>query len=105
MRVIEDYAEALKVVRTCSVVVGLHPDQAAEHLVRFALENRKPFAVVPCCVYSKDFPQRRFADGKTQVRTYQHLLQYLCSLHPNIKQVDLPFEGKNVCLYLESYDR
>jgi hypothetical protein len=39
--------------------VALHPDEATEACVRFAITNRKPFAVVPCCVFSRLFPYRR----------------------------------------------
>ena len=50
--------EAQTLVRSCSVLMGMHPDQAAEHLVDFALQNRKPFVLIPCCVYHKQFPHR-----------------------------------------------
>jgi hypothetical protein len=40
----------LQLLEDCSIVVGLHPDQATEPIVDFALENNKSFAVVPCCV-------------------------------------------------------
>eukprot|EP01042_Synura_sphagnicola_P005435 gene5435-6935_t len=61
---INDFNEAVRVIRDCSIVVGMHPDQgtydasyqAAEHIIDFCLANCKPFAVVPCCVYSKQFP-------------------------------------------------
>jgi hypothetical protein len=55
---IKDFETAQNIVRQCSVVVGMHPDQAAEHLLDFALQNRKPFVLVPCCVYHKQFPHR-----------------------------------------------
>lgn len=55
---IKDFETAQTIVRQCSVVVGMHPDQAAEHLLDFALQNRKPFVLVPCCVYHKQFPHR-----------------------------------------------
>ncbi|KAG0223217.1 hypothetical protein BGW41_005682 [Actinomortierella wolfii] len=42
-----------------SILVGLHPDQATEPIVRMALRLRKPFAVIPCCVFSRDNPHRR----------------------------------------------
>ena len=35
--------------RECSVVVGMHPDQATEPLVTLALAHGKPYAVVPVC--------------------------------------------------------
>jgi hypothetical protein len=34
-------------------VVGMHPDQATEAILQFALECRKPFAIVPCCVFPR----------------------------------------------------
>jgi len=40
-------------------VVGLHPDEATEAIVDGALRHRRPFAVVPCCVFAKLFPNRR----------------------------------------------
>lgn len=55
---IKDFDMAQTTVRDCSVLVGMHPDQAAEHLVDFALLNKKPFVLVPCCVYHKQFPHR-----------------------------------------------
>ena len=32
------------------LVVGMHPDEATSEIVLFAVKNRIPFAVVPCCV-------------------------------------------------------
>ena len=58
--------DMLKVFNS-SVVVGMHPDQAAQvrsdifcyhvrqtcqAIIEFALANNKPFACIPCCVYS-----------------------------------------------------
>lgn len=34
-------------------VVGMHPDQATDAIVDFALACSKPFAVVPCCVFAR----------------------------------------------------
>lgn len=73
-------------------------DQAAEHIVDFALRNNKPFALVPCCVYSKEFPKRKL-QGKP-VTTYEQLLDYLEQKAPGrIKRRQLDFEGKNTLLY------
>ena len=49
----------LELVQGCSLIVGLHPDQATDSIVEVALEFGKPFAVVPCCVFPKLFPHRR----------------------------------------------
>ena len=42
--------DAWRVLRDCSIVVGMHPDHPTESIVDFALATGKPFAVVPCCV-------------------------------------------------------
>ena len=39
--------------RECSVLVGLHPDNALDSILDVALALRKPVAVVPCCVFWK----------------------------------------------------
>jgi len=97
-RVVQTIDEAMEVVRNCSMLVGMHPDQAAEHLVEFALRNNKPFVVVPCCVYQKQFPKRHLKD-KRQVRVYGELIEYLMEKDPGIRALSMDFDGKNVLLY------
>lgn len=75
-REVREYDEARSIVRDCSIVVGMHPDQAAEHILDFAILNNKPCAFIPCCVYSNQFPRRRSAAGKP-VRKYGDLIEYL----------------------------
>jgi hypothetical protein len=55
---VKELSAAQDLVKSCSALVGMHPDQAAEHLVDFALRNKKPFVLIPCCVYHKQFPHR-----------------------------------------------
>jgi len=43
----------VKQLQSCSLVLGLHPDQATDSIVDFALQFNKPFAVVPCCVFPR----------------------------------------------------
>ena len=97
-----------RVFRDCSVVVGLHPDQATDAAVDLALAFGKPFAVVPCCTYSRDFPHRRLPPGPGRPRgggavtTHAHLVEYLLAKAPpgmTIERDELPFEGKNVVVY------
>ena len=93
-----DFDEAKRLVAGASIVVGMHPDQGAEPLVDFALTNGKPFAVVPCCVYGKDFPKRKAMDGSA-VRCYGEFIEFLLAKDPNIQTAELDFEGKNILLY------
>mmetsp|Transcript_35048 Transcript_35048/g.88544 ORF Transcript_35048/g.88544 Transcript_35048/m.88544 type:complete len:171 (-) Transcript_35048:209-721(-) len=82
----------------CSVVVGMHPDEATEDLVDEALKMQKPFAVVPCCVFYKTHPGRE-VDGQ-QVRSWEQFCDYLQRKDPRIQRAALPFSGRNVVLYL-----
>ena len=44
------------------IIIGMHPDQATEVIVDMALKYRKPFALVPCCVFAHENPHRRLKD-------------------------------------------
>ncbi|KAG2440768.1 hypothetical protein HXX76_003624 [Chlamydomonas incerta] len=54
-----DADEVERLLAGCSLVVGLHPDQATDSILDFALDRGKPFAIVPCCVFPRLFPHRR----------------------------------------------
>lgn len=95
---ISDFHVAEKLVSQCSCLVGMHPDQAAEHIVEFGLRNRKPFVLVPCCVYHKQFPHRRRSDGGL-VKSYGDFIEYLLRKSPEIHALQMDFEGKNIMLY------
>ena len=90
----------------CSVVLGMHPDQATDAIVDFALERGKPFAVVPCCTYSREFPKRRRPAspanprGGGAVTTHAHLVEYLLAKAPGTcRTATLPFGGMNTVVY------
>jgi hypothetical protein len=42
----------------CMAIVALHPDEATGSIVTLAMENKIPFVVVPCRVFSRLFPER-----------------------------------------------
>lgn len=94
-----DFAHARALVRGASVVVGMHPDQATEHIVDFCLRNRVPFAVVPCCVYRRQFLHRRHPVTGHEVSDYGSFIEYLMHKSSQIEALELDFEGKNVLLY------
>lgn len=89
----------------CSCVLGMHPDAATEPAVALALALNKPFAVVPCCLCSQQFPKRRRADGGP-VGSTAELISYICEIAAAAGRVahvvELPFEGKNVLVYSHS---
>ena len=47
-----------QLIARCAALVGLHPDEATEHIVDLALAHGKAFAVLPCCVMPHLFPTR-----------------------------------------------
>lgn len=80
------------------MLIGLHPDEATDHIVDIGLALRIPFVVVPCCVFPNFFKQRRLRNGKV-VRSYEDLCQFIMEKDPNIKRDTVPFRGRNVALY------
>ena len=83
----------------------MHLDGAAEAAVDFALTYDIPFAIVPCCTCSKDFPCRFYFDetsGKHKlVKSYDELVNYLVAKDPEerIFKSELDFQGKNLVLW------
>jgi hypothetical protein len=82
----------------CSVVLGMHPDEATEDIVDLALAHDKPFAVVPCCVFWRRDPHRRTSSGR-QVRTWEQFCEYLVGKDERIQVATLPFPGRNTVLF------
>jgi hypothetical protein len=80
--------------RNCSVLVGLHPDQATDPIIDVGLALQIPWAIVPCCVFPNFFQQRRLKSGKV-VRTYEDLCHYILQKDTNVQQATLPFRGRN----------
>ena len=70
-----DGFNAFNIMKKCNLILGLHCDGAAEHIIDFALKYNIKFAIIPCCTCSKDFPNRKL-NGKL-VKSYDDLLEYL----------------------------
>jgi hypothetical protein len=114
-------------LRSCSLLCGMHPDQATEAIVDVALRLQKPFAIVPCCVFPSLFPgksssspsknqkdfsltgkglhasfffiERRLSTGQG-VTVYSGFMRYLRQKHPKIEYARLGFEGHNRVLFI-----
>ena len=90
----------LNLIENSSLMIGLHADQPTVDIVKIALDFNKPFAVVPCCVFTNLFPDRRLPSGQPVVTT-EHLCQYIQSFHPQIQCGFLNFKGRNkVCYFV-----
>ena len=103
---ITDATSACDVIRSLDFVAGFHPDQATEAAVDLALFLKIPWAVVPCCVFPREFPNRQI--NGSRVKNHSQLIEYLCMKHENIRIGTLPFvetaTAKNVVLYMLSED-
>ena len=89
-----------ELMRDCSLVVGMHADQATEAIVDFGIAKGIPFAVVPCCVFPNKFAWRRHADGSGRpVRSYDEFLDYLAA-KPGVKVATIKgFPGRNKVVF------
>ncbi|KAL7533702.1 hypothetical protein ACHAXR_008622 [Thalassiosira sp. AJA248-18] len=92
------------IINNCSLLCGLHPDQATEPIVTLALRLNVPFAIAPCCVMPSLFPnrtQRRF--NNDPVRSYSAFCHYLLDMAPSgddeFEVAYLPFVGRNKVIY------
>ena len=87
-------ADAIKTIVEAKLVVGFHPDQATDYAIELAKALGVPHAVVPCCVFPSEFPDRRLADG-SKVKYYADLIKYLQEQHPEskIERLNFHFSG------------
>ncbi|KAI9259931.1 hypothetical protein BY458DRAFT_440333 [Sporodiniella umbellata] len=95
--------EHCELVSKASLFVGLHPDQATIPIVDMAIKTQKPFAVIPCCVFSQENQTRKLLSGEI-VMTTDQLIKYICEKDVpsgKIKTDYLAFEGKNKVVYWE----
>ena len=94
--------EVGKTISRCSIIAGLHPDQATEPIVKLALRLDVPFAILPCCVMPKLFPDRKQKRHGDPVRSHSAFCQYLLDMASSGSQfrVDyLDFIGRNKVIY------
>jgi len=96
----DDIAER---IRQCSIVVGMHPDQATEPIVDLSQRLEVPFALLPCCVMPSLFPCRRQrSNSDMPVRSYRTFCRYLLDKAPEGLQYQedhLAFVGRNKVIY------
>ena len=97
----------------CSVIVGMHPDQATEVIAEFALLHDKPFAIVPCCVFPTLFPDRRVWEagenvpglgGETEVETNGKEIA-VAKLGQLVTYLAAKLTGQVACLDFEGANR
>ena len=77
-----------------TLITGMHPDEATEEIVDQGLKRKIPFAIVPCCVFTREFSQTR-----SEIRTYEQFIDYLKEKNPEIREKKLGFRGRDKVLY------
>lgn len=98
------YCSEDRLIPGCTAIVALHPDEATGCIVELAVQHEKPFLVVPCCVFSRLFPERikpsvSESESSAVVSTYYDLIDWLVAKHPSIKVTRLPFDGANLAVW------
>jgi hypothetical protein len=89
-------------VQDARLLVGMHADGATEAIIDAALLYKKPFVVVPCCVFPNLFQERRVSsdEGNTvPVRTHEQFCRYLQEKDERFQRSVLPFEGRNIAIW------
>ena len=111
----EEKRRIRELVLNCSILAGMHPDEATEAMIDTSLRLGKPFALLPCCVFrnlnrerQERRKQRQQAEGGTDpFRSYSTFCHYLLNEKApagiRIQTENLPFEGRNKVVYMTSY--
>jgi hypothetical protein len=104
-----------QLVQTCSIIAGMHPDEATEAVIDTSLRLGKPFAILPCCVFRNLNPERQEkrkqkqqdVGGTDPFRSYSTFCHYLLNdkvpAGIRFQTENLPFEGRNKVVYMLSY--
>lgn len=87
-----DYKQA---PRDYQLVVGMHPDEATDHIILYAVRHRVPFIVCPCCVKPS---AAGYAGAPFFPAWYRHLERIAKEGRMEIETVKLPMEGKNTVM-------
>ena len=87
-----------ELIKGCSLIIGMHPDEATVDIVDVALAKKINFAVVPCCVFHKKFPDRKLKNGKDVVE-YPDIIQFILEKDNTLKTDFLNIKGRNKIIY------
>lgn len=81
------------------LITGMHPDEATEVIMDTGLQFDIAVSIVPCCVFSSKFPDRRLREDGAVPTSLPQFIKYLSEKSENIKTGYLPFVGRNQVLY------
>lgn len=77
-------------------VIGLHPDEASDHIILYATKNRVPFLICPCCAIGG---ATTYWGARNNFKSWLIYLKGLAEKE-NFKVIEtlLPMNGKNLVL-------
>jgi len=84
-----DIAEAF------DLVVGMHPDEATDHIVIYGHKHQVPWVVCPCCVRPSAVS---YGDGANDYHRWMAHLRVLGGGPKRVRTIQLPMAGRNVVL-------
>jgi hypothetical protein len=79
------------IVEPFGLIAAMHPDEATDVALAWALRNGVPYAIVPCCAKPSEWV---FSGGEVDWVT--HLLRHA---GPDARTTQLPITGKNVVIF------
>lgn len=75
------------------LVIGMHPDEATDHIIMFCVKNKVPFVICPCCVKPSAIQYNGSSDFDSWVKHLEHLASDFSISHHYLK-----ITGKNLVL-------
>ena len=92
-----------ELIKGCSLIIGMHPDEATVDIVDVALDKKINFAIVPCCVFHNKFPDRKLKNGKDVIE-YPDIIQFILEKDDSLKVDFLNIKGRNKIIYKKFED-
>lgn len=82
------------------LIVGMHPDEASDHIVLYAAERRVPFVLCPCCVKPSAAPLsfEYLSNSRSQPQWFTHLSALAQARRMIVEWLYLPMRGANLVL-------
>lgn len=81
--------------RDYRLVVGMHPDEASDHIILYAVRHKVPFAICPCCVKPSAAP---FDGPANFTQWFRHLRRLAEIGNMTVEDHHLKMDGKNAVL-------
>jgi hypothetical protein len=76
------------------LVLGMHPDEATDHIVLYAARHGVPFVICPCCIKPDAVP---FWETYSERPWLEHLCKLASRTH-TVERTELPMVGKRIIL-------